>query len=614
MPKIITREFDNSNTGITLAPSFGVVVPGFSGKYFNLAEAQAAGAPYDENGVIELSSTAQFETYVGKFKREYKTESTAKEAPTDLSPEAIRLTTANYTVQEDTNSRILKFKDIFTPEGPLTQAAYIAKKNAGVTLYYKENGAYIVSEEWVSGKTYYSSVFDTILVDCTNLYRAIVKEPADEVYGYRQTKTYVFAPFTYTNALSLNADDTYALLATEGTDYVEGIKVSTDHIGNQIAYMLLQLGYPVLFKLLARQKHAADAPLTALGQLNDEAFWEPLKDTTVYDFRYLTHGGEYDPSVASLMSKVATFNNDVTIEKAGTLVDTNGRGDIIALVDVDENFANVPFNPAREFTVQEKTIYQFAYKAQQLTEADTYTAIFCPRVIYNLSDSAVAAFGNNKTFPASFHYLACAAYAQRNYAEWYAVAGYDRGISTYSIAGTTYKLGSIAVNSLSPRTQLLLDQNTFEIDGKLSDCLITKAINIIRYNRGAYHLWTNRTAHTISTELKFSDFLNIRQLCTTIKKTTRQACDQYTFDPNSDLLWINFTNAIEPMLQNMKNDQGIRGYKVSKVANDKKALMTARIRIVPIEAVEDFDISLYLEDSLEGIIVSADETEVVEED
>ena len=64
----------------------------------------------------------------------------------------------------------------------------------------------------------------------------------------------------------------------------------------------------------------------------------------------------------------------------------------------------------------------------------------------------------------------------------------------------------------------------------------------------------------------------------------------------------------------MKNDQGIRGYKVSKVANDKKALMTARIRIVPIEAVEDFDISLYLEDSLEGIIVSADETEVVEED
>ena len=63
----------------------------------------------------------------------------------------------------------------------------------------------------------------------------------------------------------------------------------------------------------------------------------------------------------------------------------------------------------------------------------------------------------------------------------------------------------------------------------------------------------------------------------------------------------------------MKNDQGIKGYKISKVKNNKKALMTARIRIVAIEAVEDFDISLYLEDSLEGIIVAADETEVVED-
>ncbi len=59
----------------------------------------------------------------------------------------------------------------------------------------------------------------------------------------------------------------------------------------------------------------------------------------------------------------------------------------------------------------------------------------------------------------------------------------------------------------------------------------------------------------------------------------------------------------------MKADQGIKGYTISRVANDKKALLTARIRIVPIEAVEDFDISIYLEDSLTGIVISADETQ-----
>ena len=59
----------------------------------------------------------------------------------------------------------------------------------------------------------------------------------------------------------------------------------------------------------------------------------------------------------------------------------------------------------------------------------------------------------------------------------------------------------------------------------------------------------------------------------------------------------------------MKADQGITGYKISRVATDKKALLIAKIRIVPIEALEDFDISIYLEDSLSGIILTADEEE-----
>ena len=40
----------------------------------------------------------------------------------------------------------------------------------------------------------------------------------------------------------------------------------------------------------------------------------------------------------------------------------------------------------------------------------------------------------------------------------------------------------------------------------------------------------------------------------------------------------------------------------------QKAVLKAKIRIVPIEAVEDFDISLYLEDSLGDV-----KTEVEEE-
>jgi hypothetical protein len=71
----------------------------------------------------------------------------------------------------------------------------------------------------------------------------------------------------------------------------------------------------------------------------------------------------------------------------------------------------------------------------------------------------------------------------------------------------------------------------------------------------------------------------------------------FTFDPNSDTLWINFLNAIRPTLEAMKADQGIRDYKVLKEYTDKKATLKAKIRIIPIEAVEDFVLTVTLEDS-----------------
>jgi hypothetical protein len=59
----------------------------------------------------------------------------------------------------------------------------------------------------------------------------------------------------------------------------------------------------------------------------------------------------------------------------------------------------------------------------------------------------------------------------------------------------------------------------------------------------------------------------------------------------------------------MKADQGISDYKILKVKSNRKAFLSAIIRIVPIEAVEDFDISVYLEDSIAGTIANTEESE-----
>ena len=207
--------------------------------------------------------------------------------------------------------------------------------------------------------------------------------------------------------------------------------------------------------------------------------------------------------------------------------------------------------------------------------------------------------------PGGFHYLACFLNSlQGGFAEWYAAAGYTRGVSSYRIANTTVTLGEIAINALEPR-------NT---DG--SEHSPTFACNVIANFRGSYYLWGNRTAHPLGdakgtdSDLSASHFLNIRQLCTTIKKQLYVACRRFTFDPNSDTLWFNFVNAIRPTLDAMKADQGIRDYKILKVSesNPKKATLKAKIRLIPIEAVEDFDIEVSLEDSFGETAVSAAES------
>lgn len=49
----------------------------------------------------------------------------------------------------------------------------------------------------------------------------------------------------------------------------------------------------------------------------------------------------------------------------------------------------------------------------------------------------------------------------------------------------------------------------------------------------------------------------------------------------------------------MASGQGISGYKLTRVATNEKAKLVAKVVIVPVEAVEDFQITVELVDSVE---------------
>lgn len=383
-----------------------------------------------------------------------------------------------------------------------------------------------------------------------------------DAQGYKYTKAFESDGF----GLFATSGETYYTFkeGKEGSNAVPAQKKVTQmFMGNQIAYELLGLGYTVFYK-----KYSSD-----LSELANSNFWEALKDKTNYDFRYIMTG---------YLSGAEATENIINVAKA--------RGDCIALLDIDSSAYKSELARGEKIT-------KIIAAASGYT-ADKNCAIFLPTVVYNLNRSKdYEAKFNNVRFPASFHYLTCVANASERYAEWYAASGFTRGISPFGITTTDFTIGEAIIDQLQPRKQ---------VNG------LTHAVNVIAKFRNQYLLWGNRTANTLMAgdgDLIASDFLNIRQLCCTLKKQIYVACRQLTFDPNSEMLWINFKNKVRPILEKMKADQGIQDYEFVKIANAPKATLKAQIRIVPIEAVEDFEIDVMLEDSIDGVVIGESDAE-----
>lgn len=553
MPKTIIREYDNTKPGNSLYANFSVVVPGL----VNEDNKDAFAAVADENGVYEVSSQKDFEANVGLV--DVKKAILVSEAvPAEIDGDIV--TFAPVEAQEATED------DPSTPEDESSPA--------------------------VEGKTI-KEVFNEYcerLEDDVELY-LVADNPDPEDIGYLKNDLYIFtrvkgsqgyvwrdAEGGWPESKCWNEQTRFAVIkdSKKGADAARG-----EQYGNLIAYELLGLGYTVLYKAFDSEK---------IEDLEDYyKFWECLTDRSLYDFRYIISGFLSNvKEVSNCMIKLAHFYNELPAE--------NGRGDCIALIDVDKE--------AYETKAQSEAIKNIQKWLGNCT-ASKYAAYFAPYVEYDLpvKNGVYKGCYTEQVFPAAFHYLACGAKAAENYNEWYANAGYTRGVSKYTIKGVGCRFGEEAVNAFEPR---------YATWNAIQETGMRFALNVIKTVKGNYYLWGNRTAEALLSEedggdLMASHFLNIRELCTTIKKHTYRVCDSKTFDPNSDILWESFCAEVRPLLEKMKADQGITDYKFVKVKTSQKALMKAKIRIVPIEAVEDFDIGVYLENSVAGIVATVEE-------
>lgn len=446
--------------------------------------------------------------------------------------------------------------------------------------------------------------------------------------------------------------------------------LSRESYANQMAYELLSLGYPILYKsvgsivvgetadkskinvgdilayasdaLTANRKYLDDYIEEAekdtneaynsieldfntkeiyddYAKLDSSDFWSPLSDKAQYNFRFVSNGLLTDNTKANkLIIELASADDKSSNFPTEGL---RRRGDVIALCDIDENDYDNRQIPSKIFENIKNDLLNNYYHPTDASgkylegvgDIGKYACFLAPYVdIENPyagrdTDLSWLVSGEGSSYsidrlPASFYYLSCFIKAfNANFPEWFATAGYTRGISDYNIKGVGAKFGETLINLLEPRS--------LESDYKpgATNNSLPAAVNVIATVRGQYYLWGNRTAYPLKEELVASHFLNIRQLCTSIKKELYNACRRFTFEPNSDVLWFNFTNAITPLLDRMKANQGLRDYRIVRVQSSKRATLKARIRIVPIEAVEDFDIEVSLEDSLGVTTVTVSE-------
>lgn len=307
-----------------------------------------------------------------------------------------------------------------------------------------------------------------------------------------------------------------------------------------------------------------------------------LMDKGEYQIKFLTLGAY--PSFEFGLDKTGTGSIE-TYNIFDNLIETAAkRGDCIALVDHTNNSTRTLQTTAgsvyANLSAYVKNSLTITRKGGDSEDGYTYGAMFTPYAIYKLSTQN----NTQHTLPASFGYLSAFAASTQVNPNWYAVAGVSRGIPS-GLIGLSQNITNTIADLYQPRNNVAIN------------CIT----NIKPYG---YTIWGNRTLKNNSADgdLKALSFLNIRVLTCDLKKTLYQACKRYTFENNTDITWLNFKSQIEPVLAKMLSGNGIASYQIIKVATTKKATIEAIIRLVPIEPVEDWYITIELTDGVEANI------------
>ena len=360
-----------------------------------------------------------------------------------------------------------------------------------------------------------------------------------------------------------------------------------------IATRLIDLGFPVLVEgVTATEKTTTvtvdekTETVTVKEVAIPTASINLLADKSLFDIRFLTSG-------------IDVVNNENLIRVA------NERQDCIALINLDETATDFAYKVATIRKEFEKNPSVYAAGFTPWFYSEHPTLIKGVEDLTTVNDKPDTKEAEKVAIPAAYGYLfAYGRMLANNAAEWQAVAGPERGIIP-ELSDVCYTYSYEDVEILQARAA----DGLVELDDAADN--VGVAINPIAWVRpNGYILYGNRTLKKNDAKKKTTaqSFLNIRNGVNAIKKVMYDAGRTFVFEQNTEVLWINFKNYITPLLDRMQSSDGLLGYTFVKVATDAKARLKAKLTVIPVEAVEDFDLDVYLVDDL-TVTEQAEQTE-----
>ena len=565
MSSIIIREKDETSAG-TAAVSNAVYVPGY-----------ATRGPINEptlcNTVAEFKDTFGNAPYVFTFGSEYPSFKFNTNAATPPAYKAGDMEKSWIYAAECLQKGLPVVYERIMPEAkiPLWCAeGTITRQNAGTTTEGEAVATIKVANKFAGkfGEAMKAEITKEADPVAASNYSAVYKikfeidgKAEEQKFSFNQRDDYP-APDT----VLFNQINDYLEYATINWDTTFISEVESAISGATINTILLFTGEKRNFSLGDRTEDEFQVQ-DIYTQINNS--YDLLTDRDEYDVMFISSGAY--PMFLVWDNMAGEVNTSYVVNQM-TCAAT--RHDAVALVD----FANLPYDLKGDASiyayVNDSTCLPNATSDDALGEdASVYSTLINPNLIMSCTS-----VNKNLPMPSSLGYLLNFASSSGQNPAWFAVAGGQRGPVVNLVNTIQNVTGNIANTIYQQRTG--------------------RAINPI-YTVKPYGkcLWGNRTLKNSTEGLTAQSFLNIRILCCVLKKIVYRACKSLTFEQNDDALWNSFRSKVTPTLDAMYSNRGIRGYSLEKLPSDIKGQVKGVIRIIPIEAVEDFDITIVLADS-----------------